>query len=166
MTGPIIDTPITRFTWAHQYDDARDALDRAATNIRCEDVSLTQQHFAKDANLNTIVKRYGITDGAIPPAALDPQYFGDFTDAVDFREHLDRVRNATDRFNALPADIRSAFDNDPIALHEFVTDPANIEESIAMGLLKREDGNKQTPEQKAASDKERRPTENTGSPST
>lgn len=143
--------------WRRQDDEPRDAIERAATDIFCEDPSLTQQHFARDADLNTIIKRYGITDGAIPPAALDPKYFGDFTDAADFREHLDRVRNAQDRFDALPADIRAAFSNDPVLLHEFVSDPNNVEESIAMGLLKREDGKKPTAVQQAASERERPP---------
>lgn len=124
-----------RFTWRHQYDDDADQLERQATAISCLDPSLTQQHFVKDADLNTIVKRYGITDGAFPPAALDPRYFGDFTDEADFREHLDRVRNATDRFNALPADLRATFGNDPVLLHEWVSDPANVDEAVQMGLL-------------------------------
>lgn len=124
--------------WRHQDDEVQHEIERANTRIDFNDVSLTQQHFAKDADLNTIVKRYGITDGAIPPGALDPKWFGDFTDAADFREHLDRVRNATDRFNALPADIRTQFNNDPVELHDWVSDPANAEEAVLRGLLQRQ----------------------------
>lgn len=121
--------------WKTQYNDVEDAIDRAGTRTNNNEPSLTQAHFAKDADLNTIAKRYGITDGAIPPAALDPKYFGDFTDAIDFREHLDRIKNATDRFNALPAWIRAQFDNNMVALHDFVTNPANAAEAVQMGLL-------------------------------
>lgn len=121
--------------WRHQWDEAADAAERAATAIRDFGPSLTQQHHAKDADLNTIVKRYGITDGAIPPAALNPQFFGDFTDAVDFRDHMDRVRHATERFNALPADLRAMFNNDPVELHDWVMNPENAEEAVKLGLL-------------------------------
>lgn len=125
-----------RYNWKHQYDDTGLAeRDRTATEIRNTLPTMTQAHFAKDADLNTIAKRYGITDGAIPPAALDPRFFGDYTDAVDFREHMDRIKNATDRFNALPAWIRSQFDNNMVALHDWVSNPANAAEAVQMGLL-------------------------------
>lgn len=125
--------------WRHQYDDVEDDIARANTRIVFNDPSLTQQHFAKDADLNTIVKRYGITDGAIPPMALNPEYFGDYTDAGDFRDHLDKVRNALDRFNALPANIRSMFDNDPTEMHDWVMNPANTEEAVTLGLLQKQE---------------------------
>lgn len=128
----------TRHIWRHQYDDVTDEIARANTRIRFEDPSLTQQHFARDADLNTIIKRYGITDGAIPPAALDPKYFGDFTDEADFRDHLERIRNAENRFNALPANIRSMFDNDMIFMHDWVTAPENVEEAVKLGLLQKQ----------------------------
>lgn len=125
--------------WKHQENtDPRHAEDALLTQLQFDNPSLTQQHFAKDADLNTIIKRYGITDGALPPMALNPEYFGDFTDAVDFREHLDRVRNAETRFNALPADLRAQFGNDMIALHDWVSDPDNAEEAVKIGLLQKQ----------------------------
>lgn len=133
--------------WRTGYDDALEIEARDNTVIHFNDVSLTQQHFAKDANLNTIMKRFGVTDGAFPPAALDPRFFGDFTDAIDFREHLDRVRNAVDRFNALPADLRSQFNNDPILLHDWVTDPANANDAVELGLLAKKPAVDRRPQQ-------------------
>lgn len=105
----------------------------AATEFN--DPSLTQQHFAKDADLNTIIKRYGITDGAIPPAAADGRYYGDFSDAFDFRDVLDRTRDAIAKFNKLPAEIRAEFGNDPATLHDWIMNPDNAEEAVTMGLL-------------------------------
>lgn len=127
--------PKTRFSYRHQYDDARDAEERENTDIHCLDHSLTQQHFKDDVDLNCIVKRYGITDGAIPPAPADPRYYGDFSDAVDFREAMDRINEAQQRFSELPADLRSRFHNDPVLLHDWVSDPANQEEAVKLKLL-------------------------------
>lgn len=124
--------------WRRQDDAIEDEIARANTRITFDDPSKTQQHFAKDADLNTIAKRYGITDGAIPPMALNPEYFGDFTDAGDFRDHLDRVKDALDRFNALPANLRSQFNNDPVQLHDWVMDPTNTDEAVTMGLLQKQ----------------------------
>lgn len=127
---------MNRFDWRDQYDDDRDAYERALTDSIPEGPSLTQQHFAKDADINEIVRRYGISDGAIPPAAADPRYYGDFSDVPDFRQALDATRTAAERFAALPHAIRERFGNDPVRLWQFVTNEANNEEAIKLGLLK------------------------------
>lgn len=134
-----------RFNWRHQYDPIRDELEAELVAIAFPDPSLTQQHFTKDADLNSIVKRYGITDGAIPPAAIDPQFFGDFTNAPpDFRAVLDLSRDATNKFMALPAKIRTEFGNDPAIFHDWVTNPANKTEAIEMGLIAKDPPKKDT----------------------
>ena len=130
---------IKKFHWREQWDEVADAIERQNTDIHNTEPSLTQQQFAEDVNLNTIVKRYGIGDGAIPPAAIDPQYFGDYTDAVDMRTALDMARDANERFNALPVEIRRRFDYDPVKLWDFVNRPENVEESVKLGLLRKEE---------------------------
>lgn len=124
--------------WRHQYDEDRDAYERNLTDIGDLGPSLTQQHFAKDADINEIVRRFGVTDGGFSPGALDRKYYGDFSDVPDFRTALDNTREAVDRFNALPADLRALFRNDPVELWEYIQDPANDKEAIELGLLKRE----------------------------
>lgn len=128
----------TRFTWRHQYDDAADAVARANTNTGDLGPSMTQQHFAKDADLNEIVRRFGIAEGALPPVPVDPRYYGDFTDVPDFRQALDQTREAIARFDALPGTLRHRFNNNPVALWDFVQDPRNEEEAIKIGLLRRD----------------------------
>lgn len=121
--------------WRHQYDEAVDtAIGNAAAQTFTEE-SLTQQHFTRDADLNTIVKRYGISDGAIPPAALDGRYYGDFSNVYEFRDILDHAREAMNKFNKLPADLRAQFNNDPAVLHDWVMDPVNAAEAVELGLL-------------------------------
>lgn len=121
--------------WRHQYDFERDAEERTATDSHNDEPSMTQQHHAADADINVLVKRFGITDGAIPPAAPDTQYYGDFTDAPSFREALDRIHTAREHFQELPANLRSRFHNDPTELFAWVTDPANADRAVELGLL-------------------------------
>lgn len=126
------------FIWRHQYDDARDAVERANSDIGDLGPSLTQQHFSKDADINEIVHRFGIGDGSIPPAPNDPRFYADFTDVVDLRTALDRTIQAVTAFEALPVRLRSRFNNRPADMYEFVLDPANEAEAISLGLLKRQ----------------------------
>lgn len=130
-----------RFTYRHQYDEATDQHEGDNAITYNTEPSLTQQHFTKDADINEIMKRFGVTDGSILPAfnatIMDPKYFGDFSDAVDFRTAWDNVRNAEQRFITLPASLRERFANDPVKLWDFVNDPKNTDEAVKLGLLTR-----------------------------
>ena len=128
-----------RFKWRQQYHIEDEVAHGDKTIVYNDDPSLTQQHFKDDVDINVMVKRFGIGDGAIPPAALNPRHFGDFTDAVDFREALDRTRAAQEHFDALPADLRDRFRNDPVRLFNWINDPKNDDEAVALGLLKRQE---------------------------
>lgn len=130
--------PDTRNDWRHQYDQDRDAYEQALTDITPEGPTLTQAHFAKDADINEIITRFGVKDGSIPPQVLDPRYFGDFVGVPDFREALDNIRDANERFMLLPAATRARFNNDPVLLWQFVTNPLNEDEAVRLQLLQRE----------------------------
>lgn len=130
--------PDTRNDWRHQYDEDRDAYEQALTDITPVGPTLTQAHFAKDADINEIVKRFGVKDGSIPPLALDPRFFGNFEGVPDFRQALDNIREANDRFALLPAATRARFNNDPLELWAFVNNPLNEDEAVRLELLKRE----------------------------
>lgn len=122
--------------WRTQYKPDVDEAHGQYTATVFTDPSLTQQQFKEDADLNVIVKRFGVTKAHIPPAgAADPRYYGDFGEAVDLREALDRTRAAQEHFDSLPAELRNRFNNDPVRLFGFVVDPKNTEEAIKLGLL-------------------------------
>lgn len=133
---PKPDVP-ARFQWRHHYDPIRDALERANTDIQFTEPSKTIQSFTQDVDINVMMKRFGVTDGALPPAALDPKYFGDFSDVPDFRSALEHTRDAQARFDALPASLRQRFGNDPLTLWQFVNNADNHDEAVKLGLLKR-----------------------------
>lgn len=125
--------------WRTQYSPARDQFEGEEAVIYCDDPHLTEQHHAAELDLNNIVQRYGIKDGSLPPAAVYPEnFFGDFTDVADFRTAVDRIKDAADRFNLLPASLRGRFENDPAKMYEWVLDAANIDEAEKLGLIKRE----------------------------
>lgn len=114
----------------YNYDADQASLD---SGLRCEDVSRTQQHFQEECDINTIVRRFGL-DGDLPEGVRRPMY-GDFTGIGDFRDAIEAVRRAEDSFMAMPAAVRSRFENDPGAFVDFCNDPANKDEWKKLGLV-------------------------------
>lgn len=120
--------------------DTNEESDKYA--LTCRDASMTQQSQAEEADINTIVRRFGIT-GHLPNIPLPP-LLADFDEVFDFQTAMNTANLAKQSFMQLPADVRDAFRNDP---HRFVStidnmlnvqDPAQREENLtvlrAMGL--------------------------------
>lgn len=95
--------------------------------------SLTQQSQAEDANINTIVTRFGLT-GKLPEDLRAP-VFADFDEVHDFKTAQDAIANANSAFMKMPAAIRARFDNDPQQFLEFCSDDANRSEAEKIGLV-------------------------------
>lgn len=93
---------------------------------------MTRQADAIDADINTIVRRFGVT-GTIPSVAVPPSY-QDFESVFDFQSAQNLIRAATESFAALPADIRYRFNNDPQLFVAFCDNKENLPEMRKMGL--------------------------------
>lgn len=101
--------------------------------------SLTKQSFAPQQDVNNIVNRHmrsaiGRGLGGIAPGGSRQPIFGDFT-SIDYQAMLNQVTDAQNAFRALPARIRTRFNNDPYQLIRFVENPDNLKESVKMGLI-------------------------------
>lgn len=94
--------------------------------------SVTQQSFASDADINTIVKRFGVT-GELPNVV--PAQYGDFSNVTDYQSAMNAVREAGGAFMALDADLRAHFQNDPALFVDFVSNDANRAKAIELGLV-------------------------------
>lgn len=95
-------------------------------------VSRTEQHHAQGANINTIMAKYKKT-GVIPQFV--GAAYGDFSGVTDYQTALELVRQSQRQFDALPANIRRYFNDDPGQLLDFVADDANREKAIELGLI-------------------------------
>jgi len=99
--------------------------------------SLTQQHFANEVNINSIIARYnrtGYLTDPLKPGFSRPQ-FGDFSDIVDFQTAQDIVIRGNEAFASLPSAIRKRFDNDPSLFLSFMDDISNRDEAISLGII-------------------------------
>lgn len=100
--------------------------------VACEDPSLTVQSQKDEADINNIVKAFGVT-GKLPVGVKAPMY-GDFTEVGDFRDAMDAIRAAEASFMAMPSDLRKRLDHDPQKFLEFCADPVNLPEMRKLGL--------------------------------
>jgi len=109
----------------------------AASNesaLKCEDDSLAIQSAEEESNINTIVRRFGLT-GELPNDVKVPQS-GDFSNLPDFHTAMNLVRKTQEEFLRIPADLRARFNNDPQSFMAFIEDESNREEARRLGLLK------------------------------
>lgn len=102
-------------------------------------VSMTKQSFREEADINVIMKRAERT-GVIgdPLAVYDKGVYGDFSDGADFLTIQNRVLAMNEYFMTLPGEVRAKFNHDPAVMIDFVSNPANLAESVKLGLVSKD----------------------------
>lgn len=103
------------------------------TGLSCQDESLAIQSAKEECDINTIVRRFGLT-GQLPDQLAMPKS-GDFSGVGDFHSAMNLVRQAQDEFLRVPGEIRARFDHDPARFMQFFEDPNNYDEALKMGLV-------------------------------
>jgi len=130
---------MTIFIKTANNHDTREESKKSA--LHCPEKTRTQQHQKEEADINTIVKRFGLT-GQLPENVRMPRY-GDFTEVTDYQTALNAVIAANNAFLSMPAHVRRRFNNDPAAFVDFCSDASNLEEAKKLGLV-------ETPKEAAA----------------
>jgi len=118
---------IVRGAFNYDYDDVS-----TATGLRCVDETLTVQADKEECDINTLVKRFGLT-GELPTNLRVPVN-ADFVAALDFKDAMNVIRESEVAFMGMPADVRSRFNHDAGKFVDFASDPANIAEMRKLGL--------------------------------
>jgi len=121
--------PFIRSTYNYDPD-----LVSLENGLACDpEESVVQQQFAEECDINTIVRRFGLT-GELPNGVAMPMV-GDFTAVTDFQSAMNVVRQAEEAFMTLPGEVRARFVNDPQRVLQFLEDPANRDEAVKLGLV-------------------------------
>lgn len=95
--------------------------------------SMTKQSFVAQCDINNILKAFKVTGQVTHLAAARARY-EDLPEGLDFQDALNSVISAQAAFAGLPSNVRTRFGNDPALYLEFMADPSNEPEAIALGL--------------------------------
>lgn len=119
--------------WRKQFDAHEDLDLSYSTAVDTGDEEITVQSYKDDCDINLIVSRFGVT-GHLPVARSVPEY-GNFASMLDYHDALNRLVEAREAFETLPAKVRERFRNDPGELVGFLQDEANADEAVRLGLI-------------------------------
>lgn len=93
----------------------------------------TETHHKDSCDIKKIMKKSEKT-GIIEHVSRYQGSYGDFSDSRSFQEHMNEIIKAEEMFESVPSKIRHKFGNDPGAFVDFMTDDANYERIVEMGL--------------------------------
>lgn len=98
--------------------------------------SRTQQHHKEGVDIRNIIA--GVRKGLpIDHTTLAQPRYGDFSDVDDYMTAKNKVNEADEAFDRLPANIRKRFNHKPEALLKFLRNDANYDEAVELGLIEK-----------------------------
>jgi len=105
-----------------------------STSIECKDASLTVQADRDQADINFIVKQFGLTHEL--PYGNEVPEFADYSDIPnDYQQALAFIEDSRESFMQYPAEMRARFNNNPALLLDFLQSDTNRDEAIALGII-------------------------------
>lgn len=96
--------------------------------------SRTKQAFKDECDINKIMRKWEKQQTITHVRDGMPSY-GDFSNAMEYKEAADRVLAANEAFMQLPAGVRARVNNSPAQFLDFIGDPENRAELEELGLV-------------------------------
>lgn len=106
-----------------------------AAGITFTDKTRTQQQFARETDINEIVKRAIATGDTTAFTPDQRAEFYDCTSFDDYQSSVNFLNDINDDFYTLPADVRREFGDDPAKYIQFVVNPDNLDRCVELGIL-------------------------------
>lgn len=100
--------------------------------------SRTKQNFAKECDVNNVIKAFKRT-GLVTHVAKRPGFYADVSTLGDYKSAMDNVKQAESLFLELPHKTRERFGNDAAVFLDWCVDPKNTEEMQELGLLPKDE---------------------------
>lgn len=116
----------------------KDRPGKLRVQLICDDPGRTEQAHKDACDINNIMLRAKPqpTNGII----ANPGMYGDVSEVGSFQEALDKIHATQQEFQALSAQIRARFDNNPANLIAYLEDPENHAEAVKLGIIQAPEG--------------------------
>lgn len=115
-------------------------------SVRFSKPSMTEQAHKDEFDINRLIKRATRSGVLATVDQIRSVYYGDFSEVgQSFENHL-KIKEAEERFLALPSDVRDYFHNDPKRLLDALGDDKQLGKLIDLGLVRKPDPVVGTPE--------------------
>lgn len=117
------------------HDPLKTAFGVNADGELVSQVSMTKQEFMADCDIHNILQEFKVT-GQIKHLAANAAagVYTDLSELPDFQTALNTVAAGEAAFASLPSKLRARFKNEPAQFLEFMSNPANQDEIIKLGL--------------------------------
>lgn len=132
---------MTTIRWAGKAVDGKEVIvgieidsNRLRVLHPIDPVSMTKQEMAHDTDINVIMRKW-VSQGVIPGTGGREARYGDFSSGMSYHDSLNSVIEMQTTFEALPALVRKACDNDPGKFLDMCEDESRIDELKALGLV-------------------------------
>lgn len=102
------------------------------SGLVCPEPTLTQQHQAKETDINYIVQQFGVT-GQLPQSLNMPTY-ADFDAVFDYQTAMNAIIQANQEFMTLPAEVRKQFNNSPAEFLDFIDNNPDPQKLVDLGI--------------------------------
>ena len=112
----------------------RKKRDRISVPAKISGESMTKQAFKDESDANNILKKY-VNSGDVADLQKAHGVFLDVSEMGDYQASLNAVIAAREAFDALPSKVKNAFDNDPGALVDAVSNPEMKGKLLELGLI-------------------------------
>lgn len=99
----------------------------------------TQQQFKEQCDVNNIMAKYKKTGSITHIRNAQEGVYMDLTEIPDLLTARLQLQQAETAFLSIPATIRNKFENDPVKLISFLSNPQNHQEAISLGLMVKRD---------------------------
>lgn len=112
-----------------------------STGYACKTPTLTQQHFKEQCDVNNIINRFTASaraSGASLSDLLPPVTSKDFADVSNVGDFLDasnRVARMVETFEALPADVRRRYQDQPSVFVQALNSPEELRFLSTKGII-------------------------------
>lgn len=106
---------------------------RRRDTFDCGTTLMTKQSFKDECDVNVVVRNHAQTGMWTHLNPINPTY-GNFALATDLQEALAMVEYSETEFSKLPAEVRSACNNNPVELLQRLAHPGDAQILVDLGL--------------------------------